>query len=376
MRPKSKNKKTTSDEVQSKKVSTKKEKKQIYIGGVSKRTVLFFTKNLSIMLKTGSTLSESLRVINKQTKGKFHQTLIEIIDIVEQGRKFSEALGEHPKIFSDIYINIVKIGEESGTLDKNLEYLAEQLDKTYKLKKQIVGAMVYPMIILGGTLILGTLIALFVLPKLTKMFKNFRVELPLTTRILITVSDFFENHGVLAVSLVLAVLVTLFIVLRLKQVKPLTHRLLIHFPILNRFTKNYNLSMFYRSLSILLKSGSTIDEGIIICSQTINNVHYKKIIEEIHSRIKTGENLFDLLDQHHKLFPPTDTQIINVGEESGTLADSLAYVASIREEELNDLSKNLSNILEPVLFIFLGLIVAVLALSIITPIYSITQEFN
>jgi len=354
----------------------KKEKKQIYIGGVSKRTVLFFTKNLSIMLKTGSTLSESLRVINKQTKGKFHQTLVEIIDIVEQGRKFSEALGEYPKIFSNIYVNIVKIGEESGTLDKNLEYLAEQLEKTYKLKKQIVGAMVYPLIILGGTLILGTLIALFVLPKLTKMFKNFRVELPLTTRILIAISDFFENHGVLAVSLLFGGIIALIIILRLKFVKPFTHRLLIYIPILNSFTKNYNLSMFYRSLSILLRSGSTIDEGIIICSQTISNVHYKKIIEEIHGRIKTGENLFDLLDQHHKLFPPTDTQIINVGEESGTLAESLAYVASIREEELNDLSKNLSNILEPVLFIFLGLIVAVLALSIITPIYSITQEFN
>jgi len=328
------------------------------------------------MLKTGSTLSEALRVINKQTKGKFHQILIEIISKVEQGRKFSEALAEHSKIFSNIYVNIVKIGEESGTLDKNLEYLGSQLEKNYKLKKQIIGAMIYPLIILGGTFIIGTLICLFVLPKLTKMFKNFRVELPLTTRMLIAVSDFFEYHGILAVSLVVGVIIILAIVLRLKQVKPLTHRLLIFMPVIGRFSKNYNLAMFYRSLSILLKSGSTIDEGIIICSQTISNIHYRKIIEEIYTKIKTGENLFDLLDQHHKLFPPTDTQIINVGEESGTLADSLAYIASIREEELNDMSKNLSSILEPVLFIFLGLIVAVLALSIITPIYSITQEFR
>ncbi|KKR08497.1 MAG: Type IV pilin [Parcubacteria group bacterium GW2011_GWC2_39_14] len=355
---------------------SKKARKQIYFGGVSKKAVLFFTKNLSIMLKTGSTLSEALRVINKQTKGKFHEVLIEIISKVEQGHKFSEALTDHPKVFTNIYISIVKIGEESGTLDKNLEYLSEQLEKNYKLKKQIIGAMIYPMIILGGTLILGIMISLFVLPKLTKMFKNFRVELPLTTRILIAFSDFFENHGVLAVSILLGGLIALFFFFRLKQIKPYTHRLILHIPLLSSFSKNYSLSMFYRSLSILLKSGSTIDEGIIICSQTVSNVHYKKIIEEIYGKIKTGENLFDLLDQHHKLFPPTDTQVINVGEESGTLADSLAYIASIREDELNDLSKNLSTMLEPILFIFLGLIVAVLALSIITPIYSITQSFN
>ncbi|KKQ80267.1 MAG: Type IV pilin [Parcubacteria group bacterium GW2011_GWC2_38_7] len=355
---------------------SRKPKKQIFIGGVSKKAVLFFTKNLSIMLKTGSTLSEALRVINKQTKGKFHEILNEIISTIEQGRKFSEALVVHPKVFSNIYVNIVKIGEESGTLDKNLEFLTEQLEKNYKLKKQVIGAMIYPMIILGGTLILGTLISLFVLPKLTKMFKNFRVELPLTTRMLIKFSDFFENHGVLAVTLLIAVIVGLVLFFRIKKVKPYTHKLLLYIPIIGTFSKNYSLAMFYRSLSILLKSGSTIDEGIIICSKTIANVHYKKIIAEIHGKIKTGENLFDLLEKHHKLFPPTDTQIINVGEESGTLDDSLAYVATIREEELNDLSKNLSTMLEPILFIFLGLIVAILALSIITPIYSITQEFD
>lgn len=357
-------------------IKQKKERKKIYIGGVPKKTILFFTTNLSIMLKTGSTLSESLRVIMKQSKGRFHDILDEIIAKVEQGIKFSEALDNHPKVFSSIYVNIVKIGEESGTLDKNLEYLAHQLEKSNRLKKQIVGAMIYPMIILGGTFILGTVVSIFVLPKLTRMFKNFKVELPLTTKILIVVSDFMDQHGIIFFVGLISLIIFLIWFLRIKQVKPFTHRLLLRIPIIKTFSRNYNLSMFYRSLSVLLISGTTIDEGLIICSKTVNNVAYQKIITDLYKQIKGGESLYEILTKHPKLFPPTDTQIINVGEESGTLTDSLAYTASIREEELNDLTKNLSNILEPVLFIFLGLIVATLALSIIAPIYSITQEFR
>lgn len=350
--------------------------KKIYIGGVPKKSILFFTKNLSIMLKTGSTLNEALTVIKKLSKGKLQSILDEITSKVEKGINFSEALKAYPKVFSQIYINIVKIGEESGTLDKNLQYLSEQLEKSHKLKKQMIGAMIYPMIILGGTFILGTVLSIFVLPKLTRMFKNFKVELPITTQILIKFSDFMDNYGLYFFFGMIALFIFLYWFVRLKKIKPITHLLLLKIPVVKVFSKNYNLSMFYRSLSVLLISGTTIDDALVICSKTVNNVTYQNFILHLHKKIKGGENLYDLLLKSPKLFPPTDTQIINVGEESGTLSDSLAYTASIREEELNDLTKNLSTILEPLLFIFLGVIVAILALSIIAPIYSITQQFD
>ena len=328
------------------------------------------------MLRTGSTLSEALKVIKKLSKSKFHDILDEITTKVEKGINFSDALSAHPKVFSQIYINIVKIGEESGTLDKNLSYLAEQLEKSHKLKKQMIGAMIYPMIILGGTFILGTVLSIFVLPKLTRMFKNFKVELPLTTRILIKFSDFMDQYGLYFFFGMIVFFIFFMWFVRLKKVKPFTHVLLLKIPVIKTFSLNYNLSMFYRSLSILLVSGTTIDEALTICSKTVNNVTYQNFILHLHKKVKGGEDLYSLLVKKPKLFPPTDTQIINVGEESGTLSESLAYTAEIREEELNDLTKNLSTILEPLLFIFLGVIVAILALSIITPIYSITQQFD
>jgi type IV pilus assembly protein PilC len=252
--------------------------KKLYIGGVPKKTILFFTKNLSIMLKTGSTLNESLIVIKKLNKGKFHDVLDEITSKVEKGIPFSEALSAHPKIFSQIYINIVKIGEESGTLDKNLKYLTTQLEKSHKLKKQMIGAMIYPMIILGGTFILGTVLSIFVLPKLTRMFKNFKVELPLTTRILISFSDFMEQYGLYFFIGMIILFFFLLWFVRLKQIKPFTHRLLLKIPVVKVFSKNYNLSMFYRSLSVLLISGTTIDDALVICSKTVNNATYQNLI--------------------------------------------------------------------------------------------------
>lgn len=353
-----------------------KTKKKLYFGGVSLKTILFFTKNIGIMIRSGSTLAEALQVLQVQAKGKFKDILMEVSNKIQRGMSFSDALSGAPKVFSEMYINIVRIGEESGTLDKNIEYLTSQLEKSYKLKRKIIGAMIYPAIIVSGIVILGAGIALFVLPKLSQMFKGFKVELPLSTRILIATSDFLQAHGILSI-LILGALIALFIFLsRLKALKPLIHRSFLFIPVVKQISRSYNLSLFYRNLSILLKSGGTIDEGLKTCAKTINNYRYKDQIILTLAKIKSGQTLNEALKEKNKLFPPTDLQIITVGEESGTLSDALAYAATIHEEELDDVTQNLSTLLEPILFIILGIAVATLALSIISPIYSITQKFD
>lgn len=353
-----------------------KSKKRFYLCGVSPKTILFFTKNLGIMIRSGSTLAESLQVLQTQAKGKFKDILIEICGKIQRGMKFSDALTGYPKTFSEMFINIVRIGEESGTLDKNIEFLASQLKKGYTLKKKIISAMIYPAIIISGIVILGAGVALFVLPKISQMFKGFKVALPLSTRMLITISDFFQNHGLLSV-IISGMLIALIIFLsRLKAIKPLTHRLLLFLPVVKQISCSYNLSLFYRNLSILLKTGGTIDEGLKTCTKTINNHCYKDQIIMALAKIKSGQNLNEALKEKSNLFPSTDLQIITVGEESGTLSDALAYAATIHEEELDDITQNLSTLLEPILFIILGFVVATLALSIISPIYSITQTFE
>ena len=192
---------------------------------------------------------------------------------------------------------------------------------------------------------------------------------------LIKTSDLFQSHGLIIG--IVSVILIIFIVWLLKRdfVKPYTHWLILKIPVVKTISKHFNLTMFFRTLSILLRSGITIDEGLRICTQTVQNQRYKDFLKQAHEEVKAGDNLTHVMQKREDLFPPTNIQIISVGEDSGTLSDSLEYCSSIHEDELDDLTKNLSDVLEPILLILMGLMVGFLALSIITPIYSITGQF-
>ncbi|HAZ28260.1 MAG TPA: hypothetical protein DCY48_00585 [Candidatus Magasanikbacteria bacterium] len=351
-------------------------KRFLYIGRVPQKQILFFTKNLSIMLQSGSTLPEALAVLKTQVKGRLRFILDDVYQSINTGQKLSEALRRHKKAFSDIYTNMIAIGEESGKLDQNLEHLGRQLEKNYELKKKVIGALIYPSIVCIGGIILSLGIALFVLPKVAKLFQNFKVELPLTTRVLISVSTFFQTHGILAAFLVVGGSVALVWTLRRERLRPLTHWVILHTPIISSISIHLNLTLICRTLSLLLKSGLTIDESISICAKTIHNIRYKKFLEFVYQKIKAGDSLTDTLRQNTHLFPPTDIQIISVGESSGTLSHSLEFCSTIHEDEVDSITKNLATILEPILLVAIGLLVGFLALSIITPLYSITGQFH
>lgn len=349
--------------------------KDISIGGVSSKDILFFTKNLSVMLQAGSTLSEALGVMQQQVDGKLKKIIKEVHKKVKKGFEFSQALGEYPKTFSGTYISVLKVGEKTGSLGKNLQYLVDQLEKTQGLKKKIIGAMFYPAVVMVGGLLVTLGIIIFILPKITSLFKSFDVELPWTTQILIKTSDLFQSHGIL-IGIGAAIVASLiFWLLKRDFVKPYTHWLILRIPVVKTISKHFNLTMFFRTLSILLRSGITIDEGLKICTQTVQNQRYQSFLKEAYQKVKAGDNLTHVMSKREDLFPPTNIQIISVGEDSGTLGDSLEYCSKIHEDELDDLTKNLSDVLEPILLILMGLMVAFLALSIITPIYSITGNF-
>lgn len=347
----------------------------INLTGVSNKQILFFTKNLSIMLQAGSTLSEALEVMQQQVEGKLEQIVKDVKDKVNKGFEFSQALEEYPDTFSNTYISVLKVGEKTGSLGKNLKYLVEQLEKTQSLKKKILGAMFYPAVVLTGGLLVTLGIIIFILPKITGLFKSFDVELPWTTQLLINISSLFQNYGLLMGLGITAFVILLVWVLKQDFVKPFTHWLILKTPVVKTISKHFNLIMFFRTLSILLKSGITIDEGLKTCSQTVQNIKYRNFLEKAYNEVNAGDSLTHVMKQREDLFPVTNIQIISVGEDSGTLSDSLEYCSDIHEEELDDLTKNLSDILEPILLILMGLLVAFLAMSIITPIYSITGKF-
>ncbi|PSO44201.1 MAG: hypothetical protein BRC22_02840 [Parcubacteria group bacterium QH_9_35_7] len=347
----------------------------INILGVSNKEILFFTKNLSVMLQAGSTLTESLKVIKEQVSGRLNRIVNTVHKRVSRGYQFSEALSEYPKVFSPTYISILKVGEKTGSLGKNLQYLVKQLEKTHSLKKKIFSALLYPSIVLLAGVSVSIGIIVYVLPKVTRLFKNFKVDLPWSTKLLIGISDLFQNYGVImGISLVM-VIIFFFWLVKQDFSKPVTHWLILKIPVIKNISKHFNLNMFFRTLSVLLKSGVTIDEGLRICEKSVTNTYYKRFLRQAYDDIERGGNLTDSMKKREDLFPPTNIQIISVGEDFGTLADALKYCSEIHEEELDDITKNLSDILEPVLMIIIGLMVGFLAVSIITPIYSITGSF-
>ncbi|MFB6181452.1 MAG: type II secretion system F family protein [Candidatus Magasanikbacteria bacterium] len=350
--------------------------KEINILGVSSKQILFFTKNLSVMLQAGSTLTESLEVLVGQTKGKLKNIVRQVHKEVSRGHEFSEALKKYPKVFSDTYISILQVGEKTGSLGKNLQYLVDQLEKTHSLKKKIFSAMLYPAIVLLGGVAVSIGIIVFVLPKVTDLFESFDVALPWSTQLLMAISSLFQNYGLIAGVVLAVTLIVFYWVTRQDFAKPVTHWVLLEVPVVKKISKHFNLAMFFRTLSILLKSGVTIDEGIKICKKSVTNVYYKDFLDEAYEEIKGGSTLTDAMRKREDLFPATNVQIINVGEDSGTLGKALKYCSDIHEEELDDITKNLSDILEPVLLIAIGLMVGFLAVSIITPIYSITGDLQ
>ncbi len=343
---------------------------------ISQKQILLFTKNLSILLKAGSTIAESLHVLESQAKGRWKKILGIMWEHVEKGLPLSESLSHYPKVFSPIYRGMIAIGEQSGTLEENLHYLSVQLQKSYAIKKKVFGALLYPAIVLIGTVGVGAGVALFILPKVTRIFKNFQVELPLSTRILLWFSDFFQDYGLFAFAGVVVVIVGIIWIFRLRILRPITHWMLLHIPILRNLSIHLNLALFCRTLSILLKTGTTIDEGLKTCAKTVTNFYYQKFFIHAFDQVKGGSSLAEVLREEKHLFPQTDIQIIQVGEGSGTLSDSLEYCASVHEDEIENITKNLATILEPIILLFMGIMVAVLALAIITPIYSITSKIR
>ncbi|MFH1536802.1 MAG: type II secretion system F family protein [Patescibacteria group bacterium] len=366
----------SSDEEKGGKAEQKKKGMNISIGRVSVVDKVLFAKNLSVMIKSGLPINEALQVLHDQAKGKFQKILAAIILDIESGKNLADAMAKFPKVFPPYFTSIVGVSEESGTLEENMAYLAKNLEKDWALRRKVKGAMMYPVFIFGATLSIGLGLAYFVLPKVTKLFKSFDFELPITTRALIKFSEILQDHGIIIFIGLVAGIIFLSWFLRLKFIKPITHPVFLKAPILGKISKQVNLSRFNRTMGILLKSGLPIDRSVQIATNTLSNVVYKKKLEIVATDIVTGRTLSKSLDQFPSQFPPLVTRMIKVGEDSGKLEETMIYLATYFEEEVDNITKNLSTILEPVLLIVIGVVAGGLALSIITPIYQISGQLK
>ncbi|PIR13583.1 hypothetical protein COV49_01645 [Candidatus Falkowbacteria bacterium CG11_big_fil_rev_8_21_14_0_20_39_10] len=344
----------------------------INIGGTGLAQTVAFAKHLSIMLKSGLTITEALGISLEGSQGRFKKIVGGVLNSVEAGNPFSKALSVYPGVFSNLFVSAIYAGESSGTLEENLENLAEQLKKEKELRSKIKGAMIYPILVMTAALVLGLGMAFLVLPKITPLLEGLRIELPFTTRALIWFSHLIESWG-LVLFIGLAVFIAGIIwTVRQKFSHPATHWLFLNIPIIKSISRYSNLAHICRTLGALLKSGLNIDEALKITTNSTGNYYYQKSLEKIGERTSRGAGLSENFSQFEKLYPTMVIKMIKVGEKSGRLDETLVYLSDYYELEAENNAKTLSTAIEPILLLFIGLTVAFLALSIITPIYNIT----
>jgi type IV pilus assembly protein PilC len=341
-------------------------------GRVKTHDRIIFIRNLGSMIEAGLPLSRALAVIEKQTQHKKFKSIIsELGKNIGQGHTLSDGLREHSEIFSPLVISMVKAGEESGSLAQSLRMISVQMESAYVLTRKIRGAMTYPAIILFTMVLIGFFMLTFVVPTLSATFKELNAELPLSTRIIIFTSDFLQAHILVSLGAILLVGVALFYFFKTKIGKRFTDYSLLHIPIIKTITKEINSARTARTLSSLLSAGVDIVVSTQITGEVIQNSYFKEVLKAVEQKIQKGEPIASIFGQHEHLYPPFVGEMISVGEETGQLGQMLLGVATFYESEVDQKTKDMSTIIEPFLMVFIGIVVGLFAISMISPIYSI-----
>ncbi len=335
---------------------------------------IFFTQNLSIMIKTGFPLARALQTLAMQTTHKyFKEVITDMQHDIEAGISFSNALAKHPKVFSQLFTNMISAGEVSGKLDEVLINLTKQMKKDHALISKVRTAMMYPSVVVIAMIGIGVIMMVTVIPQLTEIFKEAEAELPLPTKVLIMTSDIFTNQGVY---LLIGAALLYYGFVRLKKTKKgkyYLHLLLLRSPIISKIIVKINLARFTRTLSSLLKTDIPIVQTLQIISRTLTNVHYKNAMLDASEKVKKGISIVKTLESNPKLFPPIITQMVNIGEESGTLDTIADEIADFYEDDVDQTMNGLQSIIEPILMLIIGAVVAVVALAVLMPMYGLVE---
>lgn len=347
-----------------------------FLNKVKTTELVLFTRQMSSMLSSGLTLMKSLEILREQVTNITMQEIItSIINDVQEGKTFSQAIAKHPKLFTTIYISIIKAGEASGLLDKVLARLADNLEKQAKLKSTIRGALMYPVIVIILMLVVMFIMMIFVIPQLTVLYENLNVPLPLPTQILIGLSSF--------ISLFWPVIIGLFVAfgyfLR-RWSNTLSGRLIIDdfvlkLPVFGKLIKQTILAEFSRTFGLLVGTGTLVVEALNETAETAGNIHYKNAIIGIGNQVEKGVTVGTAMSSS-LLFPPLLIQLTKIGEQTGKLDETLQKASEYFEREVDQMVKTLTTAMEPFIMIVLGVGVAFLIISVITPIYSLMSSIK
>lgn len=345
-----------------------------FLSKVKTQELIVFAHNLSAMMKAGLSLSRGLSIQERQTKNPaFKKTLKSLVDEISKGSTMSAGMTKFPKVFSPIFVSMVRAGEESGGLSDALMVVGDQLEKSYLLKKKIKGAMIYPSVVITTLFIIAVLMFIYVVPTLAATFKELNTELPTSTKVIMWISDFLSTNlltGILA----LAVGVTLMVVvLRTKKGQRGLEFISFRLPIVGELVRQSNSARTARTLSSLLSSGVDMLESINITKDVLQNSYYKEMMDLAAERVQKGIPLSSVFGGN-KIYPLLVGDMIEVGEETGKLSEMLLNLALFYENEVDEATKNMATIIEPLLMVFIGASVGFFAISMISPMYSVMSN--
>lgn len=351
------------------------EKINYFLNRVKEDELTMVTRNLGSMIKAGLSLSRALSVVERQSKNpKLKGVVEQVREGINKGDQFHEALGAFPKVFDDLYVAMVRAGEESGGLADALHMLSVQMQRSSSLRKKIKGAMIYPAIVITIMVAIGVLMMIYVMPSITETFKGLDAELPTTTIVLIAASDFMVANTLLTLLTMIGLVVAFVYALRTRVGKKAFSWLIVRVPVVGTIAKEANSARTARTLSSLLSSGVDVLRALQITKDVVQNHYYKLIVAEASVRVEKGNALSEVFIERTDLYPVLVGEMIAVGEETGQISEMLLQLATFYEDEVDQKTKDLSTIIEPILMVVIGGTVGFFALAMIAPIYSIADS--
>ena len=340
---------------------------------VSSDDIALATRQLATLVRAAIPLEEALLAVSQQTDRKgLRRVLLAVRAKVLEGHALAQSLEGFPALFSDLYRETVAAGERSGKLDGILERLADYLETSQKLRKSIGMAMIYPIIVMTFALLVTIALLTYVVPEVTRVFADFKQELPWLTRALILLSDFLRNQGWILLIGVAMMGITFSFLSQREWFRWRLHRLLLRLPLVSRLTRGINTARFTRTFGILIGSGVPVLEGLHIASRVVVNLPMRQAVERAADRVREGGGLFHALAES-KLFTPMAIHLIASGESSGNLPGMLDRAAGAQEQEVETLVATLASLMEPLLILLMGGMVLTIVVAILLPIFDLNQ---
>jgi len=340
---------------------------------VKSKVLMIFTRQLATLIDSGLPLLRSLNVLAKQERDKvLKNTIDKLADSVQSGSTFSDALALHPKIFNDLYVNMVKAGEVGGVLELVLNRLSEFQEKAAKIKNKVLSAMVYPIIVMTMAVGILCFLLVFIVPRFEAIFHDLLGDKPLppVTRFVLGVSGFMKEHGLVLLGAVVVIAVIYNFIGHTRKGRFAIDIFKLRMPLFGNLNRKTAISRFARTLGTLVTSGVPILQALNITRETAGNAAIARAIARVHDSVKEGESIVQPLEAR-KAFPPMVVSMIDVGEETGKLPEMLLKIAEVYDDEVDNAVAALTSMLEPIMIVFLAVIVGTIVLALFTPLISI-----